>query len=234
MVPSELEAMQVYSPESWKLIGWISKPPDCKSVNLGTWTEPLAKTCDPTETGNNKIALRWTKVIRSLSTFSNYEHITSVCLCLCVHDQSVWSITFTPGDGGLWSAGRLAGKQGCVAISYCLVRGRECKCGGRTWNTGREHERKEHREIATEREETGGKRVKLRQAKRKQESGKRKHDSVDLNTNASYLINGGFIHFLVLQYVHVHKCDRWWWGSSVATFNYNVKQNITPLRQIEL
>lgn len=47
--PSELEAMHVYAPESWKLIGCISKPPDCSSVNLGTWTEPLAKTCDPTK-----------------------------------------------------------------------------------------------------------------------------------------------------------------------------------------
>lgn len=47
--PSELEAMHMYAPESWKLIGCISKPPDCSSVNLGTWTEPLAKTCNPTE-----------------------------------------------------------------------------------------------------------------------------------------------------------------------------------------
>lgn len=45
--PSELAAMHVYFPESWKLTGWICRPPDCSSVNLGTWTEPLANTCDP-------------------------------------------------------------------------------------------------------------------------------------------------------------------------------------------
>lgn len=46
--PSELEAMHMYAPESWKLIGCISKAPDSSSVNLETWTEPLAKTCNPT------------------------------------------------------------------------------------------------------------------------------------------------------------------------------------------
>lgn len=50
MDPSGLEAVHVYAPESWKLIGWISKPPDCSSVNRGTWTEPLAKTSNPAET----------------------------------------------------------------------------------------------------------------------------------------------------------------------------------------
>lgn len=45
--PSELAAMHVYSPESWKLTGRICRPPDCSSVNLGTCTEPLANTCDP-------------------------------------------------------------------------------------------------------------------------------------------------------------------------------------------
>lgn len=57
MVPSELEAMQVYSPESWKLTGWISKLPDCSRENLGTCTEPLAKTCDPAHTAAVRLIL---------------------------------------------------------------------------------------------------------------------------------------------------------------------------------
>lgn len=48
---------------------------------------------------------------------------------------------------------------------------------------------------------------------------KGKDDSVDLNTNASALINGGFIHYWC--YVHAHKCGRWWCGNSTGTFNYN-------------
>lgn len=153
IVPSELEAMHTYSPESWKLIGWISKPPDCSSVNLGTWTEPLAKTCDPTETENYKIALRSIKVIKSFSKFLITDTLRQ-CVCVCVFAQSVmqsvWYLTFPPGDGGFWRSVRLAGKQSCVPISYCLVRRGECKCGGHTWNTGREHETKEDREMATE------------------------------------------------------------------------------------
>ncbi|TNN33304.1 hypothetical protein EYF80_056531 [Liparis tanakae] len=46
-VPSALEATQVYSPESWKLTGWICRPPDCSSVKRGTCTAPLASTRPP-------------------------------------------------------------------------------------------------------------------------------------------------------------------------------------------
>lgn len=150
IVPSELEEMHTYSPESWMLTGWISKPPDCSSVNLGTWTEPLAKTCDPAETESNKIALRWRKLIKSLRKFlitNTPCQCVYACVCAC---QSVLhrmcQVTFPPCDGRFWRSTRLAAKQSCVPISYFLVRRGECKCGGHTWNIGREHERK----VATE------------------------------------------------------------------------------------
>lgn len=37
------------------------------------------------------------------------------------------------------------------------------------------------------------------EAKRKQTNGKRKDDRFDLNTNTSSLINGDFIHYVVLR-----------------------------------
>lgn len=62
--------------------------------------------------------------------------------------QYVWSVTFLPCDGRFWSSACLAGKQGCVPISYCLVGRRECKCRGHTWNK-RENMRGE-KKMATE------------------------------------------------------------------------------------
>lgn len=54
-------------------------------MNFGTWTKPLAKICDPTETGNNKIALKIIKVIHPLnhqvSVFAQCV-MCSVCVLL--------------------------------------------------------------------------------------------------------------------------------------------------------
>lgn len=148
IVPSELEAMHMYSPESWKLTGWICKPPDCSNVNLGTWTEPLAKTCDPVETQNNQIVLDLVRVIRSLSKSCN---INTSHQCVFIGQwvmQRARHATFPPGDGWFWCSTRLAGKHSCVPLSYCVVRRGECKSGGHTCDTQREHETKEGRATA--------------------------------------------------------------------------------------
>lgn len=194
MVPSELEAMQVYSPESWKLTGWICKPPDCNSVTLGTWTEPLAKTCNPTERENNKTALRWRKVIESLSTFFNYKHITSVCVCVFVYMCGlVPFLQVMAGFGAplVWHVNEAV----LPSVTVCSDGGNVNV--GATPEKQRKHEKKEEREIAAEDRVVG--KEEGRGKLNGKENGKRKDDSADLKTSAFSLINEGFIHYLVLR-----------------------------------
>lgn len=55
-MPLELLAMQVYVPASDRWEGLISKLPDSSRVNLGSWTDPLAKTRSPAGKGGSD---RW-------------------------------------------------------------------------------------------------------------------------------------------------------------------------------
>lgn len=155
----------------------------------------------------------------------------SECLSLRVYAQcvmqSVWSVTFPPGHGRFWSSARLAGKQGCVPISYCLVRQRECKCWGRTWNTGREHERKEDREVATERRE----RMKLN-GKEKTEEWKKKGWQC-WSTHKCFLFDQWRLYSLPSA---TCVCINVEGGGVVAPWRHLIimltKQNVTLLRQM--
>lgn len=57
-MPLELLAMHVYVPASEICEGEMSRLPDSRRVNLGSWTEPLAKTCSP-EKKERKQVSRW-------------------------------------------------------------------------------------------------------------------------------------------------------------------------------
>lgn len=71
-----------------------------------------------------------------------------MCFCCSVGNADARHATFPPGDGWFWRSARLAGKRSCVPLSYCVVRRGECKSGGYTCNTQREHKTKEDRATA--------------------------------------------------------------------------------------